>query len=261
PPMKSILRCNWKIPTENFIGDGYHIPWTHVSSLMAIGGEIGQIFQDQETLMNLGHQITTRHGHGFASASGAGPLLYKDPARYMAYYESQRPGVIEKLGPIRGERFYGAHWNASIFPNCSFLYGTNTFKVWHPRGPHEIEVWTWSMVEDAMPEDLKKEVIHQAILTFGTAGMFESDDGENMEACTHSNRGWQTRKGRMVSNMALRHEDRNEGLPGITAQGAVGETAQRGFYRFWAEMMNAENWAAIHRNDKTWDEVLRRTAA
>ncbi|HEY0675989.1 MAG TPA: Rieske 2Fe-2S domain-containing protein, partial [Immundisolibacter sp.] len=31
PPMKSILRCNWKVPSENFIGDGYHVGWTHAA--------------------------------------------------------------------------------------------------------------------------------------------------------------------------------------------------------------------------------------
>ena len=27
PPMKSILNCNWKTPTENFGGDDYHFLW------------------------------------------------------------------------------------------------------------------------------------------------------------------------------------------------------------------------------------------
>ncbi|WP_448509253.1 SRPBCC family protein [Immundisolibacter sp.] len=38
PPMKSILHCNWKVPTENFIGDAYHIGWTHAAVLSSIGG-------------------------------------------------------------------------------------------------------------------------------------------------------------------------------------------------------------------------------
>jgi len=61
-------------------------------------------------------------------------------AKYLA---DTRAEVGRKFGPEREELYVG-HWNCSIFPSCSFLYGTNTFKVWHPRGPHEIEVWTYT---------------------------------------------------------------------------------------------------------------------
>lgn len=257
PPMKSILRCNWKIPTENFIGDGYHIPWTHVSSIMALGSEIGSIFADTTQLQKVGMQITTRHGHGFAAAHKAGALLMSNLPEYAAYYETQRPKVAARLGALRAEKFYGAHWDGSIFPNCSFLYGTNTWKVWHPRGPDEIEVWTWSLVEKSMSEDLKRKVVDGAIRTFGTAGLLESDDGENMESCTHSSQGWKARRGRMVTNMGLAEGHRDPDLPGIVGDGALGELAQRGFYRFWAETMAAPDWDAMRAHDGDWDALWR----
>jgi phenylpropionate dioxygenase-like ring-hydroxylating dioxygenase large terminal subunit len=260
PPMKSILRCNWKIPTENFIGDGYHIPWTHVSSIMALGSEIGSIFADTSQLQKVGMQITTRHGHGFACAHGAGALLMPDIPEYKAYYDAQWPKVAAKLGQLRAEKFYGAHWDGSIFPNCSFLYGTNTWKVWHPRGPNEIEVWTWSLVEKSMPAALKRRVIDGAIRTFGTAGLLESDDGENMESCTHSNAGWKARQGRMVVNMGLAEGRREPGMPGIVGDGALGELAQRGFYRFWAETMAAPDWQTLRSGNATWDAIWRKRA-
>ena len=29
---KWVIPCNWKFPAENFGGDGYHVPWTHLSA-------------------------------------------------------------------------------------------------------------------------------------------------------------------------------------------------------------------------------------
>jgi 3-phenylpropionate/trans-cinnamate dioxygenase alpha subunit len=50
-------------------------------------------------------------------------------------------------------------------------------------------------------------------------------------------------------------------LPGIVGKNFIGETSYRGFYRFWAEMMQAENWDAVRANDATWKDVLLKGAA
>src|SRR6266567_3668035 len=30
---KWIMPCNWKFPAENFGGDAYHVPWSHLSAV------------------------------------------------------------------------------------------------------------------------------------------------------------------------------------------------------------------------------------
>ena len=30
---KWIIPCNWKMPAENFAGDSYHVPWTHLAAI------------------------------------------------------------------------------------------------------------------------------------------------------------------------------------------------------------------------------------
>ena len=30
---KWVILCNWKFPTENFSGDAYHVPWSHLSAI------------------------------------------------------------------------------------------------------------------------------------------------------------------------------------------------------------------------------------
>src|SRR6266851_2889991 len=37
---KWIMPCNWKLPAENFAGDGYHVTWSHLSAIRAgFGGD------------------------------------------------------------------------------------------------------------------------------------------------------------------------------------------------------------------------------
>ncbi|MFZ5491744.1 MAG: aromatic ring-hydroxylating oxygenase subunit alpha [Pseudomonadota bacterium] len=260
PPMKSILRCNWKVPAENFIGDGYHVGWTHAAAIKVLGGPLSGLAGNAEIPFDdAGLQVTSRHGHGFGVIWDGVGLIHDDPA-YRIYATEKQPEVAAKLGDWRAKLYMG-HWNAGIFPNCSYLYGTNTFKVWNPRGPNEIEVWTWTLVEKAMSPELKREVVKQAIHTFGTAGTLESDDGENMETCTWSNRGPQTRQGTMNAQMGQLNDTEHPDLPGIVGKNFIGETSYRGFYRFWAEIMQAENWAAVRANDATWKEPLIRGAA
>ncbi|WP_372723964.1 aromatic ring-hydroxylating dioxygenase subunit alpha [Immundisolibacter sp.] len=255
PPMKSILRCNWKVPAENFIGDGYHVGWTHAAAIKILGGPLAGLAGNAEfPLDDAGLQVTTRHGHGFGVILDGVGLIHDDPA-YREYAYANVPAVTEKLGEWRA-KLYTGHWNAGIFPNCSYLYGTNTFKVWNPRGPNEIEVWTWTLVEKAMSPELKAEVVKQAIHTFGTAGTLESDDGENMETCTWSNRGPQTRKGVMNSQMGQINDGEHPELPGVIGKNFIGETSYRGFYRFWAELMQAQDWDAVRANDTAWKEPL-----
>ncbi len=256
PPMKSILHCNWKVPTENFIGDAYHIGWTHAAVLSSIGGGLGPMVGNQGLPpFELGVQVTSRHGHGFAAGWGFAPDARRNPARYREFLNQQTPDVERRLGPWRAKLF-SAHWDASIFPNCSFLYGTNTFKVWHPRGPHEIEVWTWTLAQKEMSVALRKEIVKDACETFGTAGTFEADDGENMETCTWTGKGRQARRGRINFLMGKGYEGPHPELPGIIGHNFLGETAQRGFYRFWREMMTARDWTQVRANTD-WDAIYR----
>jgi len=101
-----------------------------------------------------------------------------------------------------------------------------------------------------MPESLKERVRFEAIKTFGTAGMLESDDGENMEACTHTNRGVVTRRGKVYCGMGQKTDSVRPGLPGVVGDGFIGETSYRGFYRFWRAIMGASSWRELEKGLK-----------
>lgn len=257
PPLKSTLSCNWKVPTENFVGDAYHVGWTHAAALSMIGGELAGLAGNRADMPfdDFGLQFTTRFGHGFGLIDNAASAIHVEREGYIKFLEATRGEVARKFGPER-ERLYLGHWNTSIFPSCSFLYGTNTFKIWHPRGPHEIEVWTYTMVPRDADAKTKQTMQREAIRSFGTAGTLESDDGENMSSATYVNRGLVTRNGRMTSSMGQGFEGPHPVYPGIVGSSFIGETSYRGFYRFWQEMLEAEDWAAVRRNDQTWDSMF-----
>lgn len=258
PPLRSVLDCNWKVPAENFVGDGYHVGWTHAAALQMLGGPLAGLAGNRADMPydDLGKQFTTRHGHGFGVINESATSLHPENEKYAEFMAKTRGAVAENLGKPR-EELYMSHWNGTIFPNCSFLYGTNTFKIWHPIGPGKMEVWTYTLVHKDLDIDVKRSIQRQAIRTFGTAGTLESDDGENMSTCTDSNRGFVTRKGRMNSTMGINREGRHPDFPGIVGASFIGETSYRGFYRFWAEIMNAPDWEAIKAQNDSWDEIWR----
>ncbi|HEY8857582.1 MAG TPA: aromatic ring-hydroxylating dioxygenase subunit alpha [Rugosibacter sp.] len=244
PPTRTLLNCNWKTPAENFVGDAYHVGWTHAASLSVLGGELSALSGNKMVPPDgAGTQITTRFGHGLGILTNAGPALLSGPAGDLArkWYAENRPKVAEKLGKTRGG-YYGSHFNSNVFPNNSYLWGTNTFKVWAPRGPRSIEVFTWGIVEKNMPDEVKEAVYDMATRTFGTAGMLEGDDADNMESMTQLNRGRQIRKGRLNSQMGMGGDKVDEESGAIIGASAVGETSYRGYYRAYREFLMAESW-------------------
>jgi 3-phenylpropionate/trans-cinnamate dioxygenase alpha subunit len=146
---------------------------------------------------------------------------------------------------VRGERFWGSQLNFTIFPNLQFLPGLNWVRVYHPKGPGRIEQWTWAMAEAAMPDSIKQRILDNQLLTFGPAGLFDNDDGDNLAACTEQSRGWRTRQMDVHTNMAQGRSGARAGLPGEIAVGVVSEHNQRFFYRRWQEHMAAADWSAV----------------
>jgi naphthalene 1,2-dioxygenase subunit alpha len=243
PPLKSVLHCNWKVPVENFICDSYHVGWTHAAALKVLGGPLAGAVGNTQIPPDSGVEISTRYGHGFGVIWDAATALHRGSS-FEEFLRAHQSEVAALLGEMRA-RLYRAHWDASLFPNCSFLYGTNVWKVWHPRGPHECEVWTWTLVEKDMPSELKRKVQKEALRTFGTAGTLESDDAQNLHGCTATNRGMVTRRGEMCGMMGIDREAAHPQLPGLVGDNNWSEIALRGFYRFFAEMTESHDWPEI----------------
>jgi ethylbenzene dioxygenase alpha subunit len=236
PVQRWPIDANWKFPAENFISDFQHAQAsTHASAMKAEGWY-------KVVPADAGVQMSTPAGHGlFIQDFGADnvpsrtrlpiePSVRRWLAERATAEAERRLGSLRarQLGPVAG----------TVFPNFSFLAPIlfPSVRVWQPRGPERIEVWSWCLVERGAPEEVKAAVARSYLRNFGPGGMFEMDDSENWQLATRMNRGWVTRRGDAHIGMGLGHEGPRPGLPGVGGR-LISEANARAFYRRWSRMI------------------------
>ena len=229
---KWVVPCNWKFPAENFGGDAYHVSWTHVSAIMT--GFSGN-FRLQSN--SGGRLVSPGNGHCIICA---GPDDVTDPPEpeIISYEEQIRPEVERRLGPrlkvvnpIVG----------TVFPNFSFLRAASrSFRVWHPRGPDQIEIWSWVFVDKAAPPAVKEALRLTGIRGFSPSGTFEQDDMDNWQECTRTCRGAVSRRHMLNMQMGLGHERFEPDLEAWASDHRYSESNHRQFYLRWSQLMAAD---------------------
>jgi ethylbenzene dioxygenase alpha subunit len=247
--MKVELPVNWKLAVENVSGDGYHLGWAHagamtVTTSMDLSGlSVGNSDVNNSEAVS----VAGLNGHTVLAALDglSGYAFYPEPKIAVDYLQQNRPTVIDRLGEYRGENMWGSQINLTVFPNLQMLPGLNWFRIYHPKGPGKFEMWTWAMVDKEMPDELKQKILNNVSRTFGPAGLFDNDDGDNLQAATEQSRGWVSRQMDIYTNMALDGGHTRDEMPGVVSEGLVCEQNQRYVYRRWLEMMSADNWSDV----------------
>lgn len=246
--MKWVIKCNWKFAAEQFASDMYHVNVSHASAAIAMFDDPAMQRMGVFPPGTPGGQ-STQNGHG--SGAGYPPELFafdRPGAPLTDFLVTSRDDIVDQLGEERAIRTSFSH--NTLFPNFSWLEGRNTVRVWHPRGPNEMEVWSWAYVPaDASPE-AKRDSKRATEFTFSPAGVLESDDGENWPEVQSVFRGWRARQNDLNFQMGLGHEEVNGGgMPGITSD-AMSESNARGFFRRWLDLMEGRSWQEITELDK-----------
>ena len=237
---KWIMPCNWKFPAENFAGDGYHVPWSHVSAVRTGSGGDFRMKPDSE-----GRALSLGNGHSIMTV---GPDMVADPPapEVLAYEEQILPEMQQRLG---ARLQLGKPIVGTVFPNFSMLRPTSrTIRVWHPRGPDKTEVWAWIFVDKAAPPEVKKALRLAGARVFGPGGTFEQDDMDNWQGCTQTARGAVARRAFLYYEMGLGHERFDEDLGAWASDYRYSESNHRRFYRRWAQLMAADSWADVTAN-------------
>ncbi len=233
---KWVVPCNWKMPAENFIGDAYHVQWSHLSPIRA-GFSVG--VTAQPTMK--GGPVSMGNGHGMiavgADQSGAPLQVLKDyDDETRAELEARLGPRAKMLNPIVG----------TVFPNFSVVRGSShSFRVWHPKGPDSVEIWSWAFADKAAPTEVKEAVRLSAIWGFGPSGTFEQDDMDNWQECTVTSRGVVARRQMLNYQMGLGHENYNAGYEALAADYRYSDSNQRQFYLRWSQLMAAKSWADL----------------
>jgi ethylbenzene dioxygenase alpha subunit len=232
--IKSQMRCNWKFPAENFIGDSYHAAWTHNSGAVAmLGTGVGRINQDRSYHANM-------NGHGWQfSLDMVGNAMTLGEQDIVDYLRARSADVAERLGKVRS-RMVGAMSSTTTFPNFSFLAGHNAFRTWIPRGPHKTEIHTWVLVNKAIPFELKEKYRKGVMRTFSPSGVLEMDDGENWEGATMANAGVVTRRQKLHYGLGLTSKIKHDEFKGNVHIRKYNDSNQRAFYAEWLKRMTPE---------------------
>jgi phenylpropionate dioxygenase-like ring-hydroxylating dioxygenase large terminal subunit len=192
PPNRWVLDANWKIASENFGIDDYHLIYLH-KSMYDMGAMTGTLSE-----MIRGQHISTRNGHAMgASFESSEDSFWEFPDEVVARYD------LDQLDEVEAKLARGAHdYVGNIFPNTSFLIITLNqpgvteqpvtlvnLKVWQPRGHDRMELWNWTLVPKGASDEFKRASHEVAVATFSSAaGLFEQDDTEPFTTIT-SNAG------------------------------------------------------------------------
>lgn len=226
---KWVVPCNWKMPAENFAGDAYHVPWSHLSPIRA-GFSVGVTAQPVPG----GGPVATANGHGMITVAAG---QSGEPMDVLNQYETAiRPEVDARLGPLAQtlNPIVG-----TIFPNFSIVRGSSrSFRVWHPKGPDRIEIWSWAFADRAAPPEIKEAVRLSAIRGFSPSGTFEQDDMDNWQECTQTSRGVIARRQMLNYQMGLGRETHNPQYGGTTTEHRFSDSNQRQFYQRWQTLMS-----------------------
>ena len=243
---KWVIDCNWKFAAEQACSDMYHVPVSHASAVVALVPP-----EHPELMPNIGGPGRQFGGNGHGSGSYWQDDIGKDLSfggpPFGEWVEQNKQSIYDRIGEERAHKVWAHN---TIFPNFSYLQQQATIRVYHPRGANQIEVWAWTYVPKNAPDKVKEAIRIANVRTFTPAGVFETDDGENWPEIQQVMRGWKARQTMFNAQQGLGHEERDaHGLPGVTND-VYSETAARGFYRRWAQLMKGMSWKEILEADR-----------
>ena len=252
---KWLVPSNWKFPAENFIGDRYHNISHRSVDMVGIGPSgTGRRDTNERAGSRLLDVSFPERGHGtvmaLRPADAAIPNAYQDLpilAEYFRHCEEEKKRKDAQLWRLLGGP-------GTVFPNMSYLpRQPRSIAVWHPRGVNQTEVWRWFLVDTKAPQEVKDYLRHYYIRYSGPGGLTEQDDMENWNYAHSASSGVIARRYAYNYEMGLgygtpNYENDGLKLPGLildSTEAKAAEQNQRGFYRRWAEFMDAEDWGIL----------------
>jgi phenylpropionate dioxygenase-like ring-hydroxylating dioxygenase large terminal subunit len=249
---------NWKLLSENFIGDDYHVPTSHAGYFKVV-----REFQEKQMPIRKADVSPPRGtvyegtaGYGQGCPLGLGIVVLDDSIYQSDLQRAERLGP-EAVAWVR-ER-YRRHqealkdceikpysfMNGLLFPNMAFMGFDSPLDGRHlllfqPRGVWEHEVWQWTMVEREAPQVVKDVAAQYVYQGQHMAGLIAPDDVENFERMVEAMRAPRNWQRPFHYGMQLGHEqEAPSGLPGNLGPNPS-EVNQRQFYRFWRELMEGD---------------------
>ena len=265
PPQRSVMTGNWKIVTDNFSGDGYHMQTTHQAAFdQGIYGETlagGTLGRDELDLIAV--NIGTREGHtvraGYVVPKGRRTLDrdLSEPA-YIGYPREVWPQFtsFQTEEQVR----FNSHCevvHGMVFPNAAFLSVSHDrvigresdpltkYVVWRVHTPldaRHTECTYWTLVPRMMSEEWKRRSYGFQARSQSAGGiLFEMDDFENFARIDGGIRGVIGHAAHTDFTLGLGLGEAATDFPGPASAEYItlSEHNQRAFYRRWSELMES----------------------
>lgn len=252
---------NWKLASENFAGDNYHV-WasTHVAMSSVLGefterglhtplditkgssqAAPGALFDltagaPGRAPLGIGVAVTDDSMHN--SDLQVAARLGKEVVDWLEYRHRTYEDLTAELA--RKPRGF---WHGLMYPNLGFMgfashLSGRHFLLFQPRGVEDHEFWQWTMVERDAPQVLKEFAAEHVIFGQHMAGVIAPDDVENMERivdASHARSNWRMPFHYGIQ-LGLEVESKPGDLPGTVVPNPS-ELNQRRFYQHWMEEM------------------------
>jgi phenylpropionate dioxygenase-like ring-hydroxylating dioxygenase large terminal subunit len=135
-----------------------------------------------------------------------------------------------------------------VFPNAGSTVG-RMLRILHPQGPAETEMWSYILVDKAMPPEVKEATVLYHQRRWGPNGMIQKDDMENWYIQTRYSKGFATRwRLRQNNQLAMSKPSlpgpSTVGLPGMFHPEPTDENYRR-YFEHYALVMEARSWEEI----------------
>ncbi|MGE0733451.1 MAG: aromatic ring-hydroxylating dioxygenase subunit alpha [Alphaproteobacteria bacterium] len=247
--------ANWKTAAENFGGDGYHIVSTHSS-----GRKVGVDTTNSYT-RGLGKAWHMHAGNGhivnawMQPHEESGPWFAQPIAEVGDYIREHSAEIEQRLGRARTHLF--SPTGGTIFPNLSVHWLTCTLRLWLPRGPNKMEVWSWAIVDKAAPPAIKETVQRASLFRFSPTGVFEQDDMDNWAQVSSTARSLVAQ--RYPANYQMNIElplQRHPEIPGWLGS-MWSDSNQLDFHWQLARYLDSESWRDV-RARPSWSDLARK---
>jgi phenylpropionate dioxygenase-like ring-hydroxylating dioxygenase large terminal subunit len=248
---KWMMQMNWKFPVDNHVGDGYHVPTTHGSirgqgaarGTTSGGGLNPQTPRNMYASGNSAFTFGNGHGVGGVRPWAAQPSWSQDPnSPVNKFNEAHQAESRQRLG----DRSKYQPSTFAIFPNLVINNPawSGNLKLFLPRGPEWTLGWSYCFVDKQAPQEYRDVIRQYQTLMHGPSGIMEADDQIPFIQATGTAKTFAGRKYPINQQLGIGHEKLHEEIPAMSAP-SPSEIGQRGFYGFWAEMMDAPSWSGV----------------
>lgn len=249
-PQRWRVPCNWKIPSENLMGDTYHVQYTH-RSVAEIGLHPNKPQDFGATGKRNGVHIDTENATCGITRQSPAERGYSEEMLEMfrTSMPQEQSDLIFEDGPFWPSR-------AHIFPNFSMLgAGAHVseeelvpylfIRVWQPVDAETVEVWSWLLVEKNATDDFKDKTMQAYLLTFGPSGTEEVDDAENFAGLMRVMKGDNSQDIHQILQMG--RPEQMDGYriddwrgPGTALATSYTDAGNRRFHSNWLRAMGRE---------------------